>query len=182
MYIDIKFVLAACNNLLTVDEELNQCRFSHLSVQEYLETHQWSNVQAHGLIAATCLKSLNCQTFQQYSLPELRQRIEDDDLVLLIMYAIHYWIDYVKEHEKDEKGEVYLQVACQLQRFLGSPEEISKAYRLWYHILEELEYLKGSAFRFMIRFWEEFLVVCLEPSTSGLLPMIVLGFCESTLP
>ena len=32
--IDIDFVLAACQNLLIVDDELQVCRFAHLSVQE----------------------------------------------------------------------------------------------------------------------------------------------------
>jgi hypothetical protein len=37
--IDMGFVLAACHNLLMVDQELRVCRFSHLSVQEYFENH-----------------------------------------------------------------------------------------------------------------------------------------------
>ncbi|OJJ38175.1 hypothetical protein ASPWEDRAFT_312432 [Aspergillus wentii DTO 134E9] len=40
--LDIYFVLDACDNLLLVDEEANICRFSHFSVQEYLQDHHYS--------------------------------------------------------------------------------------------------------------------------------------------
>jgi hypothetical protein len=40
--IDIGFILAACHNLLMIDQS-NNCRFSHLSVQEYLESHQYND-------------------------------------------------------------------------------------------------------------------------------------------
>ncbi|KAI9783442.1 MAG: hypothetical protein M1816_001366 [Peltula sp. TS41687] len=47
--IDIDYVLDVCRNLLVVDQS-QFCRFSHLSVQEYLEEHRWSRSQANGLV------------------------------------------------------------------------------------------------------------------------------------
>lgn len=51
--VNIDIVLDACNNLLVVNQELDhyRCRFSHLSVQEYLESHLWTQNEANGLIA-----------------------------------------------------------------------------------------------------------------------------------
>ncbi len=53
--IDIDFVLYACSNLLVVDLTSRVCGFSHLSVQEYLESRVWSVSHAHALAAKTCL-------------------------------------------------------------------------------------------------------------------------------
>lgn len=39
--LDINDVLDACCNLLDVDKNSKLCRFSHLSVQEYLEEHHY---------------------------------------------------------------------------------------------------------------------------------------------
>lgn len=57
--IDIEIVLDACHNLLSVDSELNVCRFAHLSVQEYFEQHRCSTSQANGLVGKVCLLLLN---------------------------------------------------------------------------------------------------------------------------
>ena len=57
--IDIDIVLDACHNLLSLDSELNVCRFAHLSVQEYFEQHRWSTSQANGLVGKVCLLLLN---------------------------------------------------------------------------------------------------------------------------
>lgn len=57
--IDIKIVLGACRNLLAVDQQRGACKFSHLSVQEYLETHHWTQNEANILISKVCLSLLN---------------------------------------------------------------------------------------------------------------------------
>jgi ankyrin repeat protein len=57
--IDIDIVLDACHNLLSLDSELNVCRFAHLSVQEYFEQHRWSTSLANGLVGKVCLLLLN---------------------------------------------------------------------------------------------------------------------------
>ena len=44
--VDINDVLDACQNLVIVDSQLDICRFSHLSVQEYLEKH-WKSHDAN---------------------------------------------------------------------------------------------------------------------------------------
>ncbi|KAJ9634602.1 hypothetical protein H2199_008885 [Coniosporium tulheliwenetii] len=66
--IDINFVLAACCNLLVIDPELQVCRFSHLSVQEYLETHRLMPIQAEDFVARVCLRLLCDATLNSYDL------------------------------------------------------------------------------------------------------------------
>ncbi|KAI8675457.1 hypothetical protein NCS57_00446900 [Fusarium keratoplasticum] len=68
--IDIDFVLEACHNLITVVEtdafdngrgsvrHAKICRFAHLSVQEYFETHHWSKQQVNRAMASVCLAIL----------------------------------------------------------------------------------------------------------------------------
>ncbi|RMJ06853.1 hypothetical protein CDV36_013538 [Fusarium kuroshium] len=68
--IDIDFVLDACHNLITVVEtdafddgsgsvrHAKVCRFAHLSVQEYFETHHWSRKQVNRAMASVCLAVL----------------------------------------------------------------------------------------------------------------------------
>lgn len=58
--LDLNFVLEACNNLIVVQEESTKssdpiCRFSHLSVQEYLSSHEWPNKPEYQLLGAVCL-------------------------------------------------------------------------------------------------------------------------------
>ncbi|KAI1921337.1 hypothetical protein LOZ64_001619 [Ophidiomyces ophidiicola] len=57
--LDIDFILDACCNLLVVDSIQKVCRFSHLSVQEYLENHQPSeNGSTQAEIAIVTIKYL----------------------------------------------------------------------------------------------------------------------------
>src|SRR5580700_1804142 len=53
------FILDACHNLPVVDQQLEVCRLSHLSVQEYFENRCWNNSQANGLAAKVCISLLN---------------------------------------------------------------------------------------------------------------------------
>ena len=52
--INISIVLEACRSLVMIDQS-GVCRFSHLSVQEYLETCHYSNGQAHLEVGSVCL-------------------------------------------------------------------------------------------------------------------------------
>ena len=58
--IDFDFVLESCQNLLKVEiaEEDEFCRFSHLSVQEYLEKNHLSQLSSDVLVAQVCLTFL----------------------------------------------------------------------------------------------------------------------------
>ena len=60
--VDLKFefVLESCQNLLKVEiaEEDEFCRFSHLSVQEYLEKNHFSPLSNNVLVAQVCLTFL----------------------------------------------------------------------------------------------------------------------------
>lgn len=50
--IDTEFVLDACHNLVVIMD--STCRFLHLSVQEYLESHDWPNKPGDQLLGAVC--------------------------------------------------------------------------------------------------------------------------------
>ena len=67
--IDIDFVLESCQNLLKVEPgRFDQvCRFSHLSVQEYLENTHWNQIQTNVLMAQVCLIILNDPLQQVFS-------------------------------------------------------------------------------------------------------------------
>lgn len=66
----IQGILHACQNLVVLTKPARRdswttensrrqvCRFSHLSVQEYIEGHIWSRAQAHEFLAQICLQSL----------------------------------------------------------------------------------------------------------------------------
>lgn len=109
--IGIDFVLAACSNLLVVDPQLQVCQFSHLSVQEYLESSRLKAVQADSLIARVCLRLLNDASpdgyeklLQDYQASE--QDPEDNaesELVELLEYVTLYWHAHVRRCE--EAGE-----------------------------------------------------------------------------
>ena len=116
--IDIDFVLCACRNLITVDSSGEVCRFSHLSVQEYLEDHRFQHAEAHELVATICLKRLNCLT-----------KLPKEDLRSLYDYSATHWLFHVQkcfEHLPGNPGVLSL-----LQRFLGSRDGTSSNYRLW---------------------------------------------------
>ena len=89
--LDINAVLEACRNLLMIDRS-GVCRFSHLSVQEYLEAHHYSNGQAHLVVGSVCLRVLLDPTNWQ-SIKSLPSSIYDglnreEDI---IPYIVAYW-------------------------------------------------------------------------------------------
>ena len=127
--IDIDFVLEACQNLLTIDSSGQACRFSHLSVREYLETNRWNAQQANCLLAKVCLRYLNSQT--QESLDTYKMRPTEHRRWALAEYANNYWIIHIQLHGR---GQPDGRLVCLLKQFLGSPVESSSAYKLWLHI------------------------------------------------
>lgn len=151
--IDIDFVLGACQNLLVVDQKLNECRFSHLSVQEYLENHHWRYNEADALIGKVCLRLLNSRTRQELEEKFLSSESEvinkswadfehlrtntksnkgnrTSGINLLVEYSECYWMFHVQRCEKHP--EVDSQLAEFLKKFLGSMNESSKQYWIWY--------------------------------------------------
>jgi ankyrin repeat protein len=153
--IDIDIVLDACHNLLSLDSELNVCRFAHLSVQEYFEQHRWSTSQANGLVGKVCLLFLNHPNYwidqerlnryikYERCIDELcthKNCYSDDEnigrksgcggeLAPVLEYTDGFWPIHVQLHcESNIDG----CLSRLLQKFLGSMNKSGPAYRSWY--------------------------------------------------
>lgn len=113
--VNIEFLLEACHNLVVVIG--STCRFSHLSVQEYLETNSWPNKPDDELLGAVCLHLLiaSNDVFAMNSLNE---------------YAALYWYQHVTHHESGASGTKSVAAPLFL-KFLGHPTRSSKHYRKW---------------------------------------------------
>ena len=157
VYINIKTVLGACQNLLVIDQELNVCCFSHLSVQEYFETHHWSAWESDCLVGKVCLSFL-INSMKQDALPtikelwSIREQVtpltkKDVDARDVLEYACFNWATHVKRLEENEIVENRL--TALLQGFLGSMDESSLAYQNWHNIVGE--YTKSFSRRFKSR-------------------------------
>lgn len=133
--INIKGVLGACHNLLVVDQELNICRFSHLSVQEYFEDYHWKSCETDSLVGQVCLSLLiNSSTSYpdaQYTEKTNRDRSAHD----ILEYACLNWVTHVQRLE--EKGIIESRLTALLKHFLGSMDQSSLAYQNWYEMLRQ---------------------------------------------
>lgn len=153
--VDIDYVLAACSNLLVVDSQLSLCRFSHLSVQEYIETHRLKPVQAEDVVARVCLRllcddSINKSSIEpaEWSDEEPDQYKSDEELhqdeniekrvEKLLNYARENWPEHVQNCEEAEDVK---QLSALLMNFLGSVNESGAAYRAWHATLAETSIL-----------------------------------------
>ena len=128
--LDINMVLEACRNLLMIDQS-GVCRFSHLSVQEYLETHHYSNGQAHLEVGSACLQILldptswpGIRCLPPHSLAPNKLGKEEN----ILRYAAGHWPDHVRL-QADEGVDDRLRSLVKV--FLGSPTEASAAYEYW---------------------------------------------------
>ena len=120
--INMNVILGVCQNLLVVDQELNFCRFSHLSVKEYFQTYHWSSCEADILVGKVCLSLLINDT----AIPN--NRAHD-----ALEYALLHWIAHVQRLE--EKGMVENRLTTLLKRFIGSMDQSSLAYRNWHEMV-----------------------------------------------
>jgi ankyrin repeat protein len=118
IYVDIGFVLKACNNLLVVDLQ-GICRFSHLSVQEYLEEKVWTISQANSYVAKICLMALNDSKLDQ----------ERAVFARLIRYMNKHWYKHVRKHSENVNDD---RLSTLLEQFFGSMDESGPAYRRWH--------------------------------------------------
>ncbi|KAH0538447.1 hypothetical protein FGG08_004945 [Glutinoglossum americanum] len=134
--IDISIVLAACCNLLVVDQELRVCRFSHLSVQEYFEKHHWNQSQANGLVAKVCLSMLN-DPIQQNLGPEAHGQDGNDGIRGVVQYARIHWATHVQGHGEEAIDD---RLAIILKRFLGSMDESGPSYRNWLRMISNFRF------------------------------------------
>ncbi|KAI9781928.1 MAG: hypothetical protein M1816_002151 [Peltula sp. TS41687] len=148
--IGIDVVLNACSNLLIVDPQLQVCRFSHLSVQEYLEDHRLKPVKAHNLIARVCLRALSDDNLNRYGLKlsqecQVLERHQDEnidsELSELLEYIRLYWPVHVQRCEEAEDLE---QLTTLLMNFLGSMNESERAYRRWHKALTLMDFQKKN--------------------------------------
>ena len=136
--ININVVLEACRNLVMVDQS-GVCRFSHLSVQEYLEDFRYSNHQAHLMVGSDCLHMLLDPTNWQsvgsmifdYGDPWKNEGI--------LRYTVVYWPAHARLHAAQHVDD---RLQLLLKEFLGSPKEGSSAYRYWSHAM--LEYCSAQ--------------------------------------
>ena len=127
--ITAEFILGACNNLLMIDQS-KVWRFSHLSVQEYLETHHYRHAEAHTLIGTVCLRLLTDPTNSDRlsriaTIAWWKQRT---DLDCLLQYAVLCWTIHVRRHASPGIDDCLQSL---LKQFLGSPNERSPAYVTW---------------------------------------------------
>lgn len=114
--IKITFILAACHNLLVVDQELGICRLSHLSVQEYFEKRPGCQSQANGLVAKVCLVMLN-------------EPVTSTTMSGIVPYARLHWPTHIQRHSE---GRIDSRLIALLKQFLGSMDESGPAYRRWH--------------------------------------------------
>lgn len=114
--IDTEFVLEACHNLVVIMG--STCRFAHLSVQEYLESHDWPNKPDVQLLGDVCLRLL----------------MASDDTIsssLLSVYATDQWHKHLTGCDPASQ-EATVVTGHLLSEFLGDPTESSHHYRRWW--------------------------------------------------
>ena len=168
--VDIDSVLDACQNIIVVDSQLHICRFSHLSVQEYLERH-WGYYGANALIAKVCLSLLNDPVQQKRDTELQDEKKELDDI---IRYARFCWADHVQNHDKEK---IDSRLSAILKQFLGSFNESSPAYKSWHEIIEKDK--NGRAYNYMQVFHTSLVYKVFDnisPSTLTLLAISAFGF------
>ena len=164
--VSIDFVLGACRNLLTVDKQLDVCKFSHLSVQEYCETRHWSQSQANTAVAKVCLSLLNhpkCQ-LQDTKNPDANL----GSIAPLNQYARIYWATHVQRCEGQGHES---RLSSFLNSFLGSGSESGPAYRHWHRAIK-----KDMDKRTYERTQLHSIYPQLSPPTVNSLPICAFGF------
>jgi ankyrin repeat protein len=144
---DMATILSACQNLLVVDSQLDVCRFSHLSVQEYIENRLWSQSQANATVAKVCLSLLNdpiqlvrarqsplwnkCEGDEEDEEDEDKSENEKEDITGIVRYAMLHWPTHVQRHGEEN---IDTRLATLLKQFLGSMKESAPAYRAWHRM------------------------------------------------
>jgi ankyrin repeat protein len=150
--ITIKSVLDACQNLVVVTKPIENdsntrekqppriCRFSHLSVQEYIEENRWTRAQAHEFLTQICIQAL----LNPAKVPNdigLKAARSPNSLDAKIKpespyntwekgrYVDGWWIhvsNWSETRANNQKA-----VADLVLRFMGSPFNSSPQYRRW---------------------------------------------------
>jgi ankyrin repeat protein len=145
--IDIEFVLAACRNLLVIDENPTAfdedpstdervrriCRTAHLSVREYFETEHWIRGRIHVQAAKICLKMLNDSSHWNKNFLDLPSDRKD-----MLEYASDHWQKHLQQCNEEN---VDTRLVALLKEFLGSINESGPAYRSAYEELVSCGYM-----------------------------------------
>ena len=141
--LDINQLIDLCRGLLLWDKQLDVIRFSHLSVQEYLETQSmnqhWDIVDAHHLVMEACLWILQCPY--------------PPESVFLYPYAARNWFHHCRSYQDlvvqaaaSNKPSKHTLNVPSLRDFLPSFDEPTTSYKNWVHYfisfnVEEKKYL-----------------------------------------
>jgi hypothetical protein len=133
-FVDLGFVLKACNNLLVVDLE-GICHFSHLSVQEYLEEKVWTASQANSYVARVCLVALNDDKLDH----------EQAQFAQFIPYVNKYWHHHVRGHNEYEND---ARLSTLLKEFFGAMDKSGPAYRRWYKNNQDISNFDDYVYNF----------------------------------
>jgi ankyrin repeat protein len=196
---DINFVLKACRNLLVVEtvntygRHFTECRFAHLSVQEFLENKdgnvEQSRLEAHCAVARGCLSLLlNCPLWddrcihhqdtsndtndkksKSYALvaedaPSLQYCNDCGPLVCLFPYIISFWPAHCRICDIP-KADIALSTS--LKTLLGSMEQSSAAFRKWVESVDSFQHGLDAQTGFTHD---------LKPSSSPVYAICFLGF------
>lgn len=175
--IDIEFVLEACHNLLVVDQELNICRFSHLSVQEYFESHHWSSCETDSLVGKVCLSLLinNNSTAQKQVAQRTKKKDSDNGAHRFLEYACLHWGTHVQRLE--EKGIIENRLTALLKQFFGSSNQSSLAYQNWHKMVAKYFDRKYLGYRYDLPLRKDYRQ--LSPCSWASLTIVTLGFSKS---
>ncbi|KXG45996.1 uncharacterized protein PGRI_048520 [Penicillium griseofulvum] len=120
--LDIHDVLDACCNLLEVDKDSELCRFSHLSVQEYLEQHHYhanKSATSHRGIATVTIQCLLENNAFEITNENLAERTS-------LTYAARFWHLHARKSYK-------LEVSKGLKGYISMmfSKEFSLAFSNW---------------------------------------------------
>ncbi len=151
--IEFDFVLESCQNLLKLEtaEGHEFCRFSHLSVQEYLETNLFSQLSSDVLVAQVCLtfltdpiqSSIMLQLAGKSSGPSAiidtdktigstmsTEKVKEEGLHEVREYAKSFWLIHVQRSGEIE-CDFDSRLIMLLKRFLGSGAKTTPAFENW---------------------------------------------------
>lgn len=139
--VDIKYILGCCRNLLVVTSQSPIiCRFSHLSVQEYLESHPWPNEPDFAMLTAVCLRLLMLEESRVPSLSDFRLSnytttavylSESEDRGNWQGYVDHWYKHVVRHSAKNRTADKVFPIQELIQQFFGDPAGGSDSYKRW---------------------------------------------------
>jgi ankyrin repeat protein len=167
---DDQFLLRSCQNLVIIDKK-RICRFSHLSVREYLEQqHQGLLSQSHVIIADVCLQFLGRKYGEEVTL-KTSSKYAKKMKHKLIEYAEKYWPYHCGIAMEEAKDNRCIEA---VMRFLGSMNEVGPAYRRYRQTSKLVYMAKGNMnFKPSLIYWNETL-----RKGSALIPVCRLGFYQ----